>query len=55
MLVALRPFFDDNSFNHYRPARYLSEHLGELEAQISDEVIDRFERLFSDLNGLLKK
>jgi len=55
VLVALRPFFDDNSFNHYRPARYLSEHLGELEAQISDEVIDRFERLFSDLNGLLKK
>jgi len=55
VLVALRPAFGGNSFNHYRPARYLSEHLGELEAQISDAVIDRFERLFLDLNGLLKK
>lgn len=53
VLVALRPVFDGNSFNHYRPARYLSEHLGELEKHISDAVIDRFESLFSELNGLL--
>ncbi len=55
VLVALRPSFGGRSFNHYRPARYFSEHLGELEEQISDVVIDRFERIFSDLNGLLKK
>jgi len=54
VLVALRPAFDSNSFNHYRPARYLSEHLGELEKQISNAVIDRFESLYSELNGLLR-
>jgi hypothetical protein len=55
VLVALRPAFGDNSFNHYRPARYLSEHLDELKDQISDEVVNRFEKLFAELNGLLKK
>jgi len=54
VLVALKPFFDGKSFNHYRPARYLSEHLGNLEEQISDVVIDRFEKIFIDLNKLLK-
>ena len=55
VLVALRPSFGGSSFNHYRPARYFSEHLGELEEQISDVVIERFEMLFTDINGLLKK
>jgi endogenous inhibitor of DNA gyrase (YacG/DUF329 family) len=55
VLVALQPSFGGKSFNHYRPARYFSEHLGELEEQISDVVIERFERLFTDLNGLLRK
>jgi len=54
VLVALKPSFDGKNFNHYRPARYLSEHLGEFEGQISDAVIDRFEKIFSDLNKLLK-
>lgn len=54
VLVALKPSFDGKSFNHYRPARYFSENLGDLQEQISDDVIDRFEKIFSDLNSLLK-
>ncbi|MCF6178112.1 MAG: AAA family ATPase [Geopsychrobacter sp.] len=54
VLVALKPSFGGKSFNHYRPARYLSEHFGELEKQITDEVIERFEKIFFDLNKLLK-
>lgn len=42
-------------FNHFRPARYFSEHINELWDQISDEVKDRFESIFETLNGLLKK
>jgi len=54
VLVALKASFGGKSFNHYRPARYFSEHLGELQEQISDDVIGRFEKIFSDLNSLLK-
>ena len=42
------------SFNHYRPARYLTEHLTELEKHISEQTLGRFEAAFKLLNGLLK-
>jgi predicted ATP-dependent endonuclease of OLD family len=55
VLVALEPEFSSGKFNHYRPARLLSEKPSDFESQISDEVFDRFAQLFKDLNDLLKK
>ena len=40
-------------FNHFRPARYLSENIGCLENELSEQELDRFEQAFSDLNALL--
>ena len=40
-------------FNHYRPARYLSENIGSLEEGLDDETLDRFQRAFDALNKLL--
>jgi hypothetical protein len=41
-------------FNHFRPARYLSEHLKTLEGKISDGTLDRFEKAFVALNKLIR-
>ena len=48
---SLRP--DEVQFNHYRPARYFSENIGSLEAELSEETLDRFQQAFDALNGLL--
>jgi len=40
-------------FNHYRPARYFAEKLGDLSASIPAEVLNRFEAAFDALNKLL--
>ena len=40
-------------FNHYRPARYLSENIGSLETELADETLDRFQRAFDALNQFL--
>ena len=40
-------------FNHYRPARYCSENIGSLGAELSDATLDRFQQAFDDLNQLL--
>jgi len=39
-------------FNHYRPARYLSENLESLAEHLSDWVLERFEHAFVKLNEL---
>ena len=41
------------TFNHYRPARYLSEQIGNLWSGMSDKAKGRFEALFKALNKLL--
>lgn len=41
------------SFGHFRPARYFSENLQSLTADISEETKDRFEAAFKKLNALL--
>jgi hypothetical protein len=41
------------TFSHYRPARYLSENTAKLKDQVSDETLERFEKAFKELNGLL--
>lgn len=55
ILVALKPAFGNKQFNHCRPARLLSEKLADYADSISDEVLTRFEALFTDLNSLLRK
>lgn len=42
------------SFSHYRPARYLSEHVADIWSDMSDASKGRFEEAFKTLNGLLK-
>lgn len=46
------PLTNGATFNHYRPARYLTENLSGLTAKIADVTLERFERLFRTLNGL---
>jgi hypothetical protein len=43
------------TFNHFRPARYLSEHLKTLEGKISDATLERFEKAFVALNKVIGK
>ena len=45
------PLPNSAKFNHYRPARYLSENTATL--QISDHALDQFEMVFKELNRLL--
>ena len=45
------PWSEDATFNHYRPARYMMEHIHAL--SVPDETLDRFEKAFSTLNQLL--
>ena len=41
-------------FSHYRPARYFTEHLDELESAIAQSVLSNFETMFKVLNRLLE-
>ena len=59
ILVRLGKYFEQQPlqceiFNHFRPARYLSEHLKTLEGKISDVTLDRFEKAFVALNKLIR-
>ncbi len=47
------PLKDEVAFNHYRPARYLAENIGEIGKHIPSDVLDRFEKAFQALNNLL--
>lgn len=40
-------------YDHFAPSRYLIEHSSELTLPGTDEALNRFEKLFEDLNGLL--
>src|SRR5262249_55947687 len=53
--LAANPLKGGITFNHFRPARYLSENLPTLQADISPATLDRFEEAFKRLNALLKK
>lgn len=39
-------------FNHYRPARYFAEKIGELKKDVSPPTLDRFEAAFKRLNSI---
>lgn len=47
------PLLNGTKFNHYRPARYMAENIGALEAKLLPEAIDRFEEAFKALNALV--
>lgn len=47
------PFPNGASFNHYRPARYLSENIGTFEKDITEIELDHFRKMFAALNNLL--
>lgn len=51
--LAANPMKNNIKFNHYRPARYLTENVSTLENSISDTTLDRFESAFKKLNSLL--
>ena len=58
ILVRIRKYLRGNamkgaSFNHYRPARRLADHIASLEGQIAECTLGRFEQAFKVLNGLL--
>ncbi len=60
IIVRLEEYFKSNSlkkggYGHYRPARYFVEHLGELETELSEATLKRFEDAFKVLNSLLRK
>ena len=40
-------------FSHYRPARCFSESINSFEAELSQQTLDRFQRVFDALNQLL--
>ena len=47
------PLPNNEKFNHYRPARYLTENIGCLKDELSEQELDRFEQAFKALNKLL--
>src|SRR3990172_9476040 len=47
------PLKSGRQFNHYRPARYFAEKLGNLSASVPSEALDRFEAAFDRLDRLL--
>jgi hypothetical protein len=56
--MRLKLYFEDaplktGTFNHYRPARYLAEHIGDLSKSLSAERLSRFENAFATLNSLI--
>ena len=57
-LKAVEAYLEKNpmksgTFNHFRPARYLAEHIGNTWGEMSDNTKDRFEAVFKALNKLL--
>ena len=55
----IEQYFENNpipngvQFNHYRPARYFSENIESLESELTEEKLNRFQQVFTDLNKLL--
>ncbi|WP_339923137.1 AAA family ATPase [uncultured Cyclobacterium sp.] len=60
ILVRIENYLESNpmkgksKFSHYRPARYFTENLKDFESEISAHTLDRFEKAFKKLNGLIK-
>ena len=48
-----KPLPNNTKFNHYRPARYLSQKIDSLADRIDADTLDRFRQVFKTLNNLL--
>ncbi len=46
---------ENAKFNHYLPARYLSDNIASLEKKIREDTLCRFQKMFDSLNALLSK
>ena len=46
---------DNAVFNHYFPARYLSDNIASLEKKICEDTLSRFQKMFDSLNALLSE
>ena len=51
--IAEHPLPNGARFNHYRPASHLHQNMGTLAKNLSQKELDRFQRMFDDLNALL--
>ena len=51
--IAEHPLPNGARFNHYRPASHLYQNMGTLTKKLSQKELDRFQRMFDDLNALL--
>lgn len=51
--LAENPLSDEAVFNHYRPARYLTENISTLEDELTKPELDHFRKAFEALNALL--
>ena len=47
------PLPEEQKFNHYRPARYFCDSVGEFASSLTDIELDRFQKAFDALNALL--
>ena len=47
------PLPNGAGFNHYRPARYFNSNIVALEKKLTEPQLDRWKRVFDDLNALL--
>lgn len=47
------PLPNEVPFNHYRPALYFSKNVSTLGDELTDSILDRFQRAFDALNKLL--
>lgn len=52
IMAQLKRINGNKAFNHYSPARYMMEHIGDL--SFSEKTLATFERVFKEVNKLLK-
>lgn len=45
--------YNQNSFNHNRPAKYFASNFDEIKTRLQDTELDRFRKLFESINSLL--
>ena len=53
LFLESKPLPGGADLNHYRPARYFCENIGELEKKLDDVCLSRFRKAFTELNALL--
>ena len=46
---------NDAKFNHYLPARYLSDNIASMQEEMNEGTLRRFQKMFDSLNALLSK